>query len=254
MNDGAHLRQRNACAAWLCALFLLAAAEAGAQAAVDPVDGKQALIARILRPPPSPWAPSLPKLVELMADTPTRRLFKSLSSADEWGPGNPRWRSALPAFRSEYLKLVLPDPVPVEAELASRLHAAMDEEELSDLLAMLANEELDQLLKLASRLGLQLDIAARTANLSAAPELYSAEEVSRIEAELVKLQGREAEMQYVAWKMQSIRARFERPVFAKYQKIMVDLLQPIAAADNADAEFRARFEQWLGEWRGRIGR
>lgn len=235
-------------------LVLGLAAAFGVAAQTPPVaaDGKDALIARLLHPPRSPWMPEPGQLLAMMADVPMRRLFKSMSDHPDWGPAHPQWRRQFSSFRDGYLKLVTADLAAVELLLAERLRAALSDAELAKLTALLADAELERVLRQASRLGLDLSIALRTTNLNAAPDLYTPDEIAQIKTELTRLQGRDEEMLILAVTMQAVGGKFKGPEFERYQEIMIEFLQPIAAATVDEPEFRRRFDAWSADWRQRL--
>jgi hypothetical protein len=107
-------------------------------------------------------------------------------------------------------------------------------------------------LQTASRLGFDLDIAVRTTQLADEPELYAPEEVEQVRNELEKLRGKGLETQLLVTKMQAISRRYQSPAFARYQRVMIETMQPMADATLADATFQARFAAWSAGWRERL--
>jgi hypothetical protein len=230
----------------------LCGAPAAAQPLAPPADSSEVLARQLIAPRRSPWTPDLAQLLAMMSELPLRFLFKSLYTGPEWGPQHARWDADFGLFRQEYLRLVAIDLARVERELPARLAARFDATQMRELLQLFGDPELDRILKSASGLGLDLGVALRAANLSAAPEHFSAAEKAQVHAELLKLRGKEAGMQAVAARMQVLGQRFEVPLVGDFQRILVAALRPIAEA-RVDADgFSARFEPWLAAWRARI--
>ncbi len=241
---------------WCLALLFPCCTSALAQTAVEPPaeERKAALVERLLHPKPSPWTPDLRQLLRLMAEAPVRGHFRGLSADRVWGPAHPQWRRHFRDFREDYLGFLAPEARRAEAELSARLIRTLSEEELSELVAVVDDPELDQLLQQASRVGLDLDVAVRTQSLAATPDLYTAEEIAAIRVALAKLQAKDATLTgYLAAKMQALGARFGGPAFVRYQRMVIDSLDPVATASVDDDAFRARFDAWRSDWRRRVG-
>lgn len=240
---------------WLCCLFLVFATSPNFSGAEE-VSRHEFLIKQITNG--SFGHPELfgskEEIDKSMLDYMVRPIFKQLRTEQDWGPEHPTWKRLFPAFIIDFKALTDSIGLFSESMFGNALEKNFNQKELEELAEFGEDPAIVHSLEIMKKFGIEPEKAFYLMGISSMPTLYSQEEKEFFVSKISALKSQEDALGAKMPELKVALQTFQKPVWVKYQKLILDTFLEAMKRVQADENARKQIQMLILKWHGKVNK